>query len=86
LSIDPNQVDDLQKLQALVAKAVNDPNFRQRLTQSPVQELNNAGLTVDANVTVTVHVNSPTEIHLVIPSPPPPAPAQPGVLKPFHWF
>ena len=86
MSIDPQQVEDLLKLQALIARAVDDPTFRNQLIQSPVQVLHSAGLDVDPNVTVKVWVNTATEINLVIPSPPPQPPTHGTVLKPFHVF
>lgn len=85
MSIDPIQVDELQKLQTLVAGAVGDKSARKKLIKSPDQALQQAGVTLPPGVTVTVHENTDTEIHLVIPVSQPLVFIEPGVCLPFHF-
>jgi hypothetical protein len=83
VSINPAQ--DVQRLQAVVARAVEDQGFRQQLIASPNQELTNAGVTVPQGVTVEVHENTATTVHLVIPLSPPVLVPQPAMLVPYHF-
>jgi hypothetical protein len=85
LSIDPIQVAELQKLQALVITAGTDPTVRQKLLDDPAQALKDANVTVPPGVTVTAYENTDTEIHLVLPPLSQPLEfIQPGVLLARH--
>lgn len=64
------QVEGLDKLQAIAGKALDDDDYRRRLISEPEKVLNEEGLTVPEGVKVEVHENRERHIHLVLPSRP----------------
>jgi hypothetical protein len=54
-------------LDAVTAKALDDPRYKDDLVKHPVDVLRKAGLTIDDGVDVVIHENTADTIHLVLP-------------------
>lgn len=59
---------DPQQQDPIVAKAMRDPAFRQRLLSDPKATLQaEFGVPVSSEVTIHIHQETPNDIHIVIP-------------------
>jgi hypothetical protein len=54
----------------VIARAWQDPAFKQKLVSNPTAALADEGIQVPAGHTVTVHQNSANETHIVLPATP----------------
>jgi hypothetical protein len=55
-------------LDAVTAKALDDPQYKEELLDNPVEVLRREGLTIPDGVDVVICENTPTTIYLVLPS------------------
>ncbi len=54
----------------IIARAMQDDAFRQRLLSHPIEALSKMGITLPEGVTVRVFEDTPTTLHLVLPRQP----------------
>lgn len=66
--MDPKSIKGFELLDRLVAKALEDDEYRRRLIDDPKAVLREEGLTVPDEVTVEIHQNTKDRLHLVLPS------------------
>lgn len=68
MSTDPGNIKGHEILQRVVAQALADEDYRQRLIDDPKSALREAGLVVADELELVIHENSPDRLHLVLPS------------------
>lgn len=61
------QPKGVEILDAITAKALDNPQYKQELLADPVKVLTREGLTVPAGVNVVVHENTANTVHLALP-------------------
>jgi hypothetical protein len=60
---------DFQEQDPVVAKAMRDASFRQRLLSDPKATLQaEFGASIPPGVTIHIHEETPTDVHIVIPA------------------
>jgi len=64
-----NPEEKTKKMQQIIARAVDDAAFKQRLMADPAAVLNEEGLEVPAGLEVRVVENSQGELQVVLPAP-----------------
>ena len=62
------QPKGVEILDAITAKALDDPNYRRELRDEPIKVLTREGLTIPENVEVVVCENTADTIYLVLPT------------------
>lgn len=55
-------------LDAVTARALEDPAYKEQLLDNPAEVLSEAGLSIPEGVEIVVHENTADTIHLVLPS------------------
>jgi hypothetical protein len=76
-----NTAKGQQLLQGVLARAMEDDEYRQGLLHDPGPSLREAGLDIGDHVEVVFHQNAPDRVHFVLPSRPmPEASLEPGEL------
>jgi hypothetical protein len=70
VSPDPSNVRGVQLLQDVLARAVEDEEYREQLLSDPRGVLGDAGLEVPEDIEIVVHQNSDDRVHVVLPSRP----------------
>jgi hypothetical protein len=70
MSPDPTTVKGNELLHGVLARAMQDDEYRRALLQDPRPALRDAGLELSGEVEIVFHQNAPDRVHFVLPSRP----------------
>jgi hypothetical protein len=70
VSADPTTIKGNELLQGVLARAMQDDEYRRTLVQDPRPALRDAGLELNDDVEIVFHQNAPDRVHFVLPSRP----------------
>ena len=70
MSANPTTIKGQELMQGVLARAMEDDDYRQRLLHDPQPALRDAGLELSDDVEVVFHQNAPDRVHFVLPSRP----------------
>ena len=70
MSTTPENIKGNDLLQDVLARAMEDDDYRHQLLDDPKRALRDAGLDVGDHVEVVFHQNAPDRVHFVLPTRP----------------